>query len=82
MVGNEYKPCDACGADCDWLGESDEPCYGQVTTIEEVTIGNESDFYWVHACVGHAQMEDGKKYSPQPEGDLWNEKKLETQSIE
>lgn len=57
-----YKTADCCkDKDCDWLdATSTEPCYGQVTVVDE--IYTEDDCWWVHACEGHAGVTDGEKY--------------------
>ncbi len=59
-----YKQADCCvncDCDCDYLNWYDnEPCWGQVTVVDE--IYSDDDSWWIHACEGHAERNDGGKY--------------------
>jgi hypothetical protein len=62
-----YKPSTCCGAECfRYKGYPDEPCWGQVTVIEEETAGD--DQWWIHACQGHQDCycNPHGKYRPEP----------------
>lgn len=60
-----YKQADCCrGVDCVLLDAyDDQPCWGQVTVVDEDYT--EDDWWWVHACEGHAQHRDGVTYIPE-----------------
>ena len=44
------EPC-YCGATCNLDFIIDEPCYGKVDAVDEISDGE--DYYWVHSCEGH-----------------------------
>jgi len=52
-----YNPEACCGTDCSWHDTEGEPCWGDVTVIDEVQYG-EDEWGWIHACEGH--LDDGK----------------------
>lgn len=52
LKSNTYKKSGCCGdSDCILLGvNDDQPCYGQVSAMEEYDGTNH---WWVHICEGH-----------------------------
>lgn len=56
----------SCGADCSFEQEG-EPCYGKVDVIEEVYDEDETDYWWIHSCEGHRDVNQGGKYHQVPE---------------
>lgn len=51
-----------CDSDCDF-GRKNEQCWGQIRAVDEEWI--EKDFYWIHACAGHAGIIFGREYIPE-----------------
>ena len=50
-----YKQAVCCvNTECCHLGRNEnEPCWGEVTCVDEVTLGDD-DYSYIHACKGHA----------------------------
>lgn len=65
-----YNPHACCGLDCFAFGvREDEPCWGSVEAIEEVTT-EDGSHAWVHACQGHLNTWDSdEKYKLVPEAE-------------
>lgn len=61
-----YNPNACCGVDCAFngRGRQSEPCWGDVTVIDEVQYGDD-DYGWVHVCEGHKDVYDDGIYIPQ-----------------
>lgn len=61
MKSNSYNPNACCGADCNLLGnDPNEPCWGDVTCIDEIYDEDAEDHFWLHLCKGHVDCYDGK----------------------
>ena len=43
---------------------AEAPCWGDVYVVDEDYDGD--DYYWVHACEGHADVRMGVPYRPAP----------------
>lgn len=65
MKSKSYKQATCClDHDCDFE-EDDQICWGEVTVINEVQIGEDA-WAWVHACEGHYNvLNSGGKYIPE-----------------
>lgn len=59
------KPCDCGSLRCDYADVQEiEPCWGEITVVDEVYT--EDDYWWVHACEGHEDVNAGDPYKPDP----------------
>jgi hypothetical protein len=58
----ELKPCEHCGAGCDFRYRDGEPCYGEVSAVD----GPDNEGEWTHACDGHADCYDDGGYKVKP----------------
>lgn len=52
-----------CGSTCQFAVEG-EPCWGEIRAVDEDYYGDE--WYWVHACEGHAGCNSGHPYESGP----------------
>lgn len=62
------KPCD-CGATCDCAHDGN-PCWGQVSPVDEVPVDEDGDYAWIHACEGHFDVYDSGDYIQPPNVEL------------
>lgn len=62
-----YLVCQ-CGVGCFKLGTVGEPCWGQVGAVDEVDLGGEEGYAWIHACRGHYGSWDNEPYVPERTG--------------
>lgn len=76
MKSTEYEPCH-CGDGCDLVGSDEGPCWGEVRAVAE-DCWDEGDYFWVHACEGHAYFHVAGKYIPRPEKPAGSKLNLET----
>lgn len=51
-MNNTEKECSSCGATCPF-GDEEDPCEGQVNVIDEIDLGGDCGWAWIHACVKH-----------------------------
>ena len=56
----DIKNC-YCGAPCSFKKE-DEPCWGEIGSVDNI-YNDETEFYdWIHACKGHEHCSFGGPY--------------------
>lgn len=66
-VTDRTEMASCCDEWCQFRGVDDEePCWGEVTVVDE-EWNDDGDWWWIHACEGHAPLQSGDQYRQRPE---------------